>query len=341
MLKDLMNFKDFKARRVSSYDKTGGNADRISIPAKGTAVLANIKGSGVIRHIWFTVGCEDKFYLRKLILRVYWDKEKNFSVEVPVGDFFGVGHGKVSAYQSLPLNMTDGTGEDGGHTAMNCYFPMPFARNARVEIVNECAVPVRSFYYYIDYEEHKKIQNVAYFHAQWRRENPCKAVKFDKRIPQSKQSNLTGKENYLILEAEGKGHYVGCNLSVHNLSTGWWGEGDDMVFVDGEKWPPSLHGTGTEDYFCNAWGMQDKPYLFAGTSLFNKKHKNWEGKWTIYRFHILDPIPFKKSIKVTIEHGHANNRGDDYSSVAYWYQKEPHKKFPKMLPVKERLPRKD
>lgn len=340
MLRDLINFKNFKAKRISSYDRTGGNKDNITIPVKSTAVLANIKGAGIIKHIWFTISCEDKFHLRKLILRMYWDKEKNFSVEVPVGDFFGVGHSKVSAYQSLPLNMTDGTGEDGGHTAMNCYFPMPFTRNARVEIVNECAVPVRSFYYYIDYEEHKKMQNVPYFHAQWRRENPCKAVKFDKKIPESKQSNLTGKENYLILEAEGKGHYVGCNLSIHNLSSGWWGEGDDMVFVDGEKWPPSLHGTGTEDYFCNAWGMQDQHYLFAGTSLFNKKHKDWIGKWTIYRFHILDPVPFKKSIKVTIEHGHANNRADDYSSVAYWYQKEPHKKFPGMLPVKGRLPRK-
>ena len=338
VLKDLMNFKYFKAKRVSSYDKSGGNKDNISIPAKSTAVLAEIKGAGIIKHIWFTTSCEDKFYLRKLILRMFWDKEKNPSVEVPVGDFFGVGHSKVSAYQSLPLNMTSGTGEDGGHSAMNCYFPMPFSKNARIEIANECDLPIGSFYYYIDYEEHQKVQNRAYFHAQWRRENPCKAVKFKKDKP---EINLTGKENYVILEAEGKGHYVGCNLSIHNLSSGWWGEGDDMIFVDGEKWPPSLHGTGTEDYFCNAWGMQKRAYLFAGTSLFNKKHKNWEGKWTIYRFHILDPIPFKKSIRVTIEHGHANNRGDDYSSVAYWYQKEPHKKFPKILPVKERLPRRD
>ncbi len=336
-----MNFKDFKARRVSSYDRTGGNRDCISIPARSTAVLANIKGIGVIRHIWFTISCEDKFYLRKLILRMYWDKEKNPSVEVPVGDFFGVGHSKVSAYQSLPLNMTTNEEEKRNRSAMNCYFPMPFSRNARIEIINGCEVAVGSFYYYIDYEEHQKVQNAAKFHAQWRRENPCKAVKFDKRIPEVKQSNLTGKENYIILEAEGKGHYVGCNLSIHNLSTSWWGEGDDMIFVDGEKWPPSLHGTGTEDYFCNAWGMQKRAYLFAGTSLFNKKHKHWEGKWTVYRFHIEEPIPFKRSIKVTIEHGHANNRADDYSSVAYWYQKEPHKKFPKILPVKERLPRKD
>ncbi|MBM3240287.1 DUF2961 domain-containing protein [Candidatus Poribacteria bacterium] len=336
-VRDLAVCKNFKAKRVSSWDRTGGNSDRIPIDPGATATLADISCPGIIRHIWFTISCEDKFYLRKLLLKMYWDDEKVPSVEVPVGDFFGVGHAKRRAYSCAVLNMSDGNGEYGGGTAINCYFPMPFAEHARIEILNECELPVRSFYYYIDYEEHESVENMGQFHAQWRRENPCKAV----QLPGGK--NIGGAENYIVLEAEGRGHYVGCNVSIHNMSEGWWGEGDDMIFVDGEQWPPSLHGTGTEDYFCHAWGMDDQAYPYHGTSLFNNPHgnDNWKGKWTIYRYHILDPIPFEKSIRVTIEHGHANDRGDDWSSVGYWYQTEPHKLFPTMLPVEERLPRPD
>jgi len=111
-----------------------------------------------------------------------------------------------------------------------------------------------------------------------------------------------------------------------------------MIFIDNDTWPPSLHGTGTEDYFSHAYGMQDVRGLYNGTSLFARGHKDWEGKWTVYRFHIVDPVVFHQRIKVTIEHGHANHRSDDYSSTAYWYQTEPHKSFPKLLPVEQRLP---
>ena len=351
LLKSLTEYKDFKAKRISSWDKSGKNEDFIRIEPKETVRLAEIKGAGCVSHIWITIDCRDSYYLRKLILRMYWDGEKNPSVEVPVGDFFGVGHAKTSAFCSFPLNMSGGTGKDGGGTAMNCYFTMPFAESARIEVTNDCDERVRSFYYYIDYEVHKEIGDRPRFHALWRRENPCKgwtgkgsrwgSKAWEERAKSLEWINLTGKNNYVILDAAGKGHYVGCVLSIHNLSNGWWGEGDDMIFIDGEKWPPSLHGTGTEDFFCNAWGMQDRRYLFSGASLFNKNHHDWEGKWTVYRFHILDPIPFEKSIKITIEHGHANNRSDDYSSVAYWYQSEPHKKFPSILPVELRIPRPD
>ena len=155
-------------------------------------------------------------------------------------------------------------------------------------------------------------------------------------------NNKTGKDNYVILEAVGKGHYVGCSLNIHNLrktdKKNWYGEGDDMIFIDGEKWPPVLHGTGTEDYFNTAYcPTQEFSAPYHGLPLAGGS--NWSGKITLYRFHIEDPIYFKKSIKVTIEHGHANRRSDDYSSVAYWYQLEPHKKFPETLSVKKRLPR--
>ncbi|MEM2240489.1 MAG: glycoside hydrolase family 172 protein [Candidatus Bathyarchaeia archaeon] len=168
--------------------------------------------------------------------------------------------------------------------------------------------------------------------------NPTKAVMFRGG---EDEINLTGEENYVILDAEGRGCYVRCVFNVHNLSTGWWGEGDVMIFVDDEKWPPSFHGTGTEGYFCSSYGFPHGGYCgsFAGVSLAGNP-EDYTGKWSVYRFHIEDPIVFHKSIKVTIEHGHANNRSDDYSSVAYWYQTEPHKSFPPMPKVGERLPRK-
>ena len=328
-LRNLTKLRDWKRGRSSSWDRTGGNADRISIPKGATVVLADIKGAGCITHIWFTIACQDKHYLRKILLRIYWDGEKDPSVEVPVGDFFGVGHGVTKDYVSLPLAMSP-----SGGRGFNCYFPMPFAGGAKIEVVNECDTEVRSFYFYVDYEEYDALEEgLGRFHATWHRQNPCDGV------PEAK-TNLTGEGNYVILEAEGKGHYVGCVLSVENLSTGWWGEGDDMIFIDGEKWPPSLHGTGTEDYFCSSWGFGGGEYsgLYHGISLAGNT-EGWTGKWSVYRFHLEDPIYFERSIRVTIEHGHANNRSDDYSSTAYWYQTEPHKKFRLMLPFKERLPR--
>jgi hypothetical protein len=150
--------------------------------------------------------------------------------------------------------------------------------------------------------------------------------------------NLTGDDNYYILETSGEGNFLGCNLSIDNFNGGWWGEGDDMIFVDHEPFPGSLHGTGTEDYFNQAWGVQDICYPYAGTSLFNHGHRNWEGQWTMYRFHIQDPIPFQKHLRVTIEHGHNNHRSDDYSSTAYWYQ-SPIVAAPALPEVSKRLPR--
>jgi hypothetical protein len=160
------------------------------------------------------------------------------------------------------------------------------------------------------------------------------------------QANLHGGGNYLILEAEGRGHFVGSVLSVDHVNPipgfGWFGEGDDMIFIDGEVWPPSLHGTGTEDYFCAAWGFPSGKYNgpYHGVSLAgpNVGPLAYSGQWTMYRFHIEDPICFSRSIRVTIEHGHANCQADDFASVAYWYQTEPHRPFPALLPVAQRLP---
>lgn len=340
-LSSLATLRDCVSKRASSYDVTGGNRDCISIEPGETVVVADLKGAGYIRHIWFTISCEDRHYLRRLVLRMFWDGESEPSVIVPVGDFFGVGHGLANHFVSLPLTMVKARGR-GQNAGMNCYWPMPFASSALVEVENQCEVRVRSFYYQVDYELTAELPaDQGRFHAQWNRENPCRRVEYaDPR----NEVNLTGDENYVILQADGKGHYVGCVLNVDNANAfhqnyNWFGEGDDMIFIDGERWPPSLHGTGTEDYFGAAWGFPCGEYSgpYTGVSLAGDTNE-WSGRWSVYRFHIEDPVHFQKSIRVTIEHGHANDQGNDYSSVAYWYQTEPHRRF-SLLEVSKRLPR--
>jgi hypothetical protein len=332
-----------RSARASSWDRTGGNDDRLHVAPGETAVLAEISEPGVIRHIWVTIACRDRDYLRKIVLRAYWDGEAEPSVEVPVGDFFGIGHARTRNFWSLPLQMSP---EDG--KGFNCWFPMPFG-SARLEGQSECEDEVL-FYYYVDYElTGEDDPALARFHAQWRRENPTDGIADDGLANDEFQfggTNLDGAGNYVILEAEGEGHYVGCNLNVDNLrKTGlnnfnWYGEGDDMIFVDGEPFPPSLHGTGTEDYFNTAW-CPTQEYNAPYHGLVLPGEQNWWGKVSMYRFHIEDPVRFRSSIRVTIEHGHANRRSDDLSSTAYWYQSEPHAPFPRLRAVAERLPRPD
>jgi hypothetical protein len=360
----LAQMRDVRSKRVSSWDQTGGNNDFLVIPAGGTALLADIAGAGCINHIWCTHSNKQPDYLRRVVIRMKWDGEEDYSVNVPLGDFFGMGHAQMVPFASLPLQMSPADGR-----AFNCWFPMPFASQAYIELVNESDVEM-NFYYYVDYELHASIPaDYGRFHAQWRRQNPCDGVS-EEGMNNLEFSfggkNIGGQGNYTILEAAGKGHYVGCNLNIHNLRTGrawpagldwpmnldqaekdptalftafnWYGEGDDMIFIDGEEWPPSLHGTGTEDYFNTAYCpavKYDAPY--HGMTL--PGGPNWSGKISVYRFHIEDPVHFQKSIRVTIEHGHNNHRSDDYSSTAYWYQAEPHQPNPALPPVAERLPR--
>ncbi|MBI3962968.1 MAG: DUF2961 domain-containing protein [Deinococcus sp.] len=340
-LADLARLRHCRRKRLSSYDRTGGNLDRITIAPGETAVLGEIVGAGCITHIWFTTDSKEQYHLRKAVLRMYWDGEKRPSVEVPLGDFFGLGHAETKNFVSLPLVMAPRDGK-----ALNCFFPMPFSQSARIEVQSELAEHELILYYYIDYEEYDELEeNLGRFHAQWRRVNPTKGVDVNSMTPYEfafSGKNLTGKDNYVILEARGHGHYVGCTLYIHNLlrihDTNWYGEGDDMIFIDGEQWPPSLHGTGTEDYFCTAWSpLEEFCSPFFGIPMAGGK--NWSGKISLYRFHIADPITFHQSIRVTIEHGHDNHRSDDIASVAYWYQAEPHQPFPRLPPVARRLPR--
>lgn len=340
MLESLSLARVGRSKRASSYDITGRNADYCVVEPGNTSVLADLHGAGIIRHIWFTIACDDPLYLRKCVLRMYWDGGKYPSVECPVGDFFGVGHAKVASFACAVTNMSANANQDK-FAAMNCYWPMPYANGARVEVENQGETRVRAWYYYIDYDELDALDPAQLrFHAWWNRANPCPPPR--RLQSEDGQVNLSDEDNYLFLEAEGRGHFCGANLSVHNLQGGWWGEGDDMVMVDGIKWPPDLHGTGSEDWYNQAWGSQPhNAFPYNGVSYHNGFHNVYNERITVYRYYLAEPIIFQRSLRVSIEHGHANDRNDDYSSVAYWYQTLPHKPFPPLLPVVARLPRPD
>ncbi len=347
-LSTLAYARNAKRKRISSYDRSGGNDDRIYIKPDEEALVADIEGAGCINHIWCTIGEgfpsaePEENYLRKLVLRIYWDGEAGPSVEAPIGDFFGMGHGICKNFVSAPLQMSP---EDG--KSFNCWFPMPFARGARITLTNEGSA-MKVFYYYVDYEEYPELhRDLLRFHASWNRECPTCGIE------QGDMSNLefcftgqntTGDENYVVLDAVGRGHYVGCNINIHNLRDSskwdWPGEGDDMIFIDGEKWPPNIHGTGTEDYVNMAF-CPTQEYSAPYHGLILGGRDNWKGMITYYRYHIMDPIMFGKSIRVTIEHGHNNHRSDDWSSTAYWYQEEPHRSFEPLQPVEQRMPLKE
>jgi hypothetical protein len=324
-LSSLPSLRNYVLKRSSSYDRSGGNADARPVPSGSTITVLDDAGPGEISHIWFTIADQEQFHLKKIVLRMYWDGEQTPSVEAPIGDFFGLGIGEYFLYQSAPLAV-------GADKALNCFFPMPFQKHARITVTNEGHDPIRSLYWNIDWRAFRSPLPgaMAYFHAQYRQVTPNIAVS-DTKL------NLDGKNNYVWIEASGRGHFVGVTMSVIENADGWWGEGDDMFFIDGEK-RPSINGTGTEDYFLGAWDFGGKPFSYAlfGAPVVGPEKKG--AKWSVYRFHLDSPIPFTKSLRATIEHGHGNDRADNFYSVAYWYQIEPHAPFPALPAVDARLP---
>ncbi|MDQ1317631.1 MAG: hypothetical protein QG588_1284 [Candidatus Poribacteria bacterium] len=337
LLESLTHFKKARSLRASSWDVSGRNGDAWGFKPGETKVLADIKGPGCIKHIWMTQG---QGY-RDVLIRIFWDEEENPSVLCPLGDFFGLGNEIVNSYQCYLFSAsTWGNNQRNGGCALNCYASMPFKKSVRIELVNESDKP-HGQYFYIDYELYDEPlgDDVIYFHAQFRRENPCNGWGHE-IIVNTPESNIVNTEklawtnNYLILDAVGKGHYIGCNISVANFQGTWWGEGDDMIWVDGYKWPPDLHGTGSEDYLNQAWGMQNNAFMHNGSSIHEGNTKGYQ---TSYVHHLENPVRFQKELKVTIEHGHGNHLSNETSSVAYWYQDEPHKPFG-IVPVQQRKP---
>src|SRR5690348_336780 len=295
-----------------------------------TFTLAEIDGPGAIQHIWMTPTGNWRFS----ILRFYWDDETTPSVEVPVGDFFGMGWGQYARLNSLPVAVNPGS-------AFNCYWTMPFRKKCRITMQNIDSQKMY-LYYQVDYTLTTIPKNAGYFHAQFRRSNPT-----------------NGGAYTLIDGIKGKGHYVGTYLAwgVHN--NGWWGEGEIKFFMDGDTQFPTINGTGTEDYFCGSYDFDSRkksptnndeynytefctPYSGLPQVIRGDGHYNVMQRFGLYRWHIMDPIRFEKSLKVTIQDlgwksgGRYLQQHSDISSVVFWYQAEPHGPFPK-LPTKDEL----
>jgi hypothetical protein len=334
MFSNLTQIRSRKTGRFSSWDTSGRNADLWTVPAKSSVVLADISGPAQITHIWMT----QLHHYRECLLKITYDDAPYPSLLAPLGDFFCLGHGLVNSFQSALFSAsTFFPYQFNKPCALNCYIPMPFAKRAVVELVNESSEMHRQ-YFYVDYETLEEFPaDFGYFHAEFRRTNPFGGWGPEVTV-NSQESDVVNKErvawdnNYVILETQGRGHYIGCNLSVTNFTRNWWGEGDDMIWVDGYKWPPDLHGTGSEDYFNQAFGMQPNAYLRNGSSIFEggtvpapeiELYRGDSGYQTSYVFHIENPVRFSKEIKATIEIGHANHLANEISSVAYWYAQNP------------------
>lgn len=336
------NFNGEKGKGGMATTGTGLNASRdlgkgwkvspsVVIKAHTTFTVAEITGPGAIQHIWMTPTGNWRYS----ILRFYWDDETTPSVEVPVGDFFGMGWGKYAQINSLAVNVNPGS-------AFNCYWPMPFRKKCRITMEN---IDDRDMvlYYQVDYTLTDVPKDAAYFHAQFRRTNP-----------------LPYKTDYVLVDSiVGKGQYVGTYMAwgVHN--NGWWGEGEIKFFMDGDKEYPTINGTGTEDYFCGSYDFDTRkkndagveevnytefstPYVGLHQVIKGDGHYQIAQRFGMYRWHIADPIRFEKNLKVTIQALGWRDGGrylplqDDIASTVFWYQTEPHNAFP-ALPDKDHL----
>jgi hypothetical protein len=318
-----------KSLKQSSYDRRGGNRDFWTIPAGTTQEVFSSPGPGVITHIWFTIAARSSMHLKEIVLRGYWDGNTKPSIEAPVGDFFGLNLGQYVHHESAYLACSPGK-------SLNCYFAMPFAKSARLTVTNESAEPVGSFYSNIDYELGPLPEDALYFHAQYRQCSPCQAV-------HGEDLNPTGAKNYVFFETRGRGQLLGVTLGVLLNADGWMGEGDDMIFIDDET-KPAINGTGSEDYFLGSWnfGGRDGATPFShhmyGAPLIVMPERTG-GRYCCYRWHGDNPVAFTRYLKHTLEHGHANDRGDNWFSVGYWYQSEPYTDFPALPAAAERVPK--
>jgi hypothetical protein len=310
-----------RSKRIGSYDKTGGNNDRLEHVRDGEKrVIMDVRGAGVINHIWITIApSPERLNRNDIIIRMYWDGKPYPSVESPIGPFFGQGWNEKYPFVSLPLCASPITGH-----GLVSYFAMPFANGARIEIENQSGTEIEAFYYNIDYVEMEKLPvDMGRFHAWFNREITDATPEGENEWGTlGKQGeNKSGENNYLIADLKGKGQFVGVNYYVQSPTPMWYGEGDEMVFIDGEKLP-SIVGTGTEDYFNSSWcpkEIYDHPYF--GWARVNNE-TGWLGRTHAFRFHITDPVYFDKSLRFTIEHGHNNCLTLDLATVAYWYQSE-------------------
>jgi hypothetical protein len=336
------NFKGEKGKGGMATTGTGANASRdlgqgwkvspsVIIKAHTTFTVAEINGEGSIQHIWMTPTGN----WRNSIIRFYWDGETNPSIEVPVGDFFGMGWGEYAPLQSLAVCVNPGS-------AFNCYWPMPFRKKCRITMENIDDKDM-VLYYQVDYILTDVPSDAAYFHAQFRRVNP-----------------LPYKKDYVLVDnIKGRGQYVGTYMALGVHNNGWWGEGEIKFFIDGDTKFPTINGTGTEDYFCGSYDFDTRKKNDAGVEQVNYTefctpyaglhqvirgdgHYQVSQRFGMYRWHITDPIRFEKDLKVTIQALGWRSGGrylplqDDIASTVFWYHTEPHNPFP-ALPDKDGL----
>jgi hypothetical protein len=337
---NLSQLADYQSARSSSFDRSGGNHDYTSLKPGETVEIFNEDGPGEIRHIWTTIPpWSEAYHLKKIVLRMYWDNEQNPSVETPIGDFFGLGLGTYTVFQSALVAVLP-------DQALNSYFPMPFRKHGRITVTNEGSKEVSDYYWNIDWVRLPSLPlSTAYFHAEYRQCAPCQGWykgnfygnNFEEARKDPRWLNKSGAGNYVILEAKGEGQFVGVTFSVFQNQWGGWNEGDEMIWIDGEK-EPRIHGTGGEDYFNFAWGFTK---LFSTPLVGLTEFTGWEpgSRFSLYRWHLEGPIRFKHDIKVTIEDGQANLRSDNIYSVAYWYQMEPHALLPVLPRIEDRIPK--
>ena len=284
---------------------------KITLKADQNIQLCNIEGPGTIRHIWMTTK-RDPLNLRSLVIRAWWDDQEHPSIECPISDFMGFAHGKVMPYHSAVHSL-------GQNAGMNIWLPMPFAKRAKITLTNEGRENV-PLYYQIDYTiADRHPADIGRLHVLFRRENPT-----------------TMKKDFVLLpQRENKGRYIGALIGVRNLHPGqWWGEGEIKIYMDGDTDFPTLCGTGSEDYVCLSYGMQQTPYFYNGCSL------NENNFVSIYRWHLPDPIWWKKECRITIQQI-AWKKGlvetqDDWSTATFWYEPIPSEPLPVMPDVTAR-----
>lgn len=311
-------WEDGIARKAAEGLGTGWKVNPyIRIAPGETFTLASIEGPGVINHIWMTPTGQ----WRDLILRIYWDEAAQPAVEAPVGDFFCCGWNEYCQVSSLPVCVNPGS-------ALNCYWSMPFRKAARITMENRSG-EARVVYYQIDYALEEVPEDAAYFHAQFRRVNP-----------------LPFKTDYVVLDGvQGRGQYVGTYLAWGVNNNGWWGEGEFKFFIDEDTEYPTICGTGTEDYFCGSYDFEDPvnhdrylpfttPYTgMTQVTATDRLYKS-QMRFSMYRFHLTDPVRFTQRLKVTVQALGWRHDGrylplqDDIASVAFWYQELPTAAFP-------------
>jgi Protein of unknown function (DUF2961) len=328
------------SRRASSWDRTGRNRDYLTVQPNETVVLMEHDGPGCVTHFYAAMILPDITDYRDAIVRCYWDRSPIPSVEVPLGDFFGVSHARIREVSSQMMAVNPGYGTSHG---LNCYFPMPFAEHARITLEHrgERALggALSALWYHVDYEVYDADlpSDTLRFHAHYRQERPTKAIGDEPNQTLHDAVNLDGRENYVALDTRGRGQMVGLHLQVHNQAGGWYGEGDDMAFIDGVEWPPNIHGTGTEEIFGGG-ACPNVEYASTYTGFHLVESPSFDGLIGMYRWYVSDPIRFTESLRWTLEHGHANNFGNGYSSVAYWYQDPVAAEFPALPSRADLLP---